>query len=167
MFRDVLTCPLQQVDAIGIVVAGDELPLHPVFDILPAGFEQQVHGGTRHPVMQVAAAVSIATSGVVQMRQVKLVDVFITHQLQQIRQLGCIIPGQGKAQADLDPGVMAKPDTAYGLVKCPLFATKTVVGIAHTVEADADVVIADGFDIGDIVFSYQGAVTRQADVKPH
>jgi hypothetical protein len=38
-------------------------------------------------------------------------------------------------------------------------SAETVVGRAHAVETDADVIVTDGVDVADIILGNQGAVT--------
>ena len=69
--------PEQQVDAVGIVVAGDELLGQAALLIVPAGVEQQVHRLARGLEMRVVLAVLVAAPGVVEVREVELVDAFV------------------------------------------------------------------------------------------
>jgi hypothetical protein len=43
--------------------------------------------------------------------------------------------------------------------KAPCLPAETVVGRAHAVETDADVIVTDGVDVADIILGNQGAVT--------
>ena len=83
--RRVPTHPVEQIDAVGIVVAGDELLVAAVAGVLPGGLENRVHGPAGDTVHHVVTAVAIAPAGVVEVGQVELVYPLVLGQLQQFR----------------------------------------------------------------------------------
>src|SRR5690554_4245198 len=55
----------------------------------------------------------------------------------------------------------------HGFPEGTFFLAEFVVGGLQTVNADAHVVVAYGFDLADVFFGDQGAVGRKAHVKAH
>ena len=67
--REMPLDPLQQVDAIRVVVAGDELLRPSAFEQVPTGVEQQVHRAPGGLMRRVRRAVLVAASGVDEMER--------------------------------------------------------------------------------------------------
>jgi len=57
---------MQQIDPVGIIVAGDELPPALAQHVVEAGLEEQVHRPPGHRVTGVQAPVTISAPGVVE-----------------------------------------------------------------------------------------------------
>ncbi len=77
-----------------------------------------------------------------------------------------IILGQSEAKSDLDAGIATQAYATQRFIEGTFLTTKLVMCLAHTIDADADVVITDIDDIFDVIFRDQGTIRRQADVKP-
>ena len=155
--------PLQQIGAIGVVVAADVFA--PAVEVVPGGLEQQVHRRARHRMHGVIPAVARAAAGVVQVRQVELVDLFGAHQIQQRRQLRVVVLRQRAAQPDLDAVCAAEPDAGQRAVEGPVEPTEAVVRGAQAIERDADVIEAGRGDAPDVVRIDQRAVGRKPQVQ--
>ena len=123
--------PLQQVDAVGVVVAGDEFAPASGLRVRPAGLEQQVHDAARGLVHDVGAAVTVAAAAVVQVRDVELVHLFVVHQSQDLRQFVGVVLGRGEAHAHLDAGLVTQADGAQRGVEGTRFLTEAVMGVAE------------------------------------
>ncbi len=67
----------------------------------------------------------------------------------------------------LMPRVVTQADAVHRGVEGALHATEVVVGFLDAVQADADVIEADGGNAVDIAFVDQRAVGGQADVEAH
>ena len=97
-------------------------------------------------VAGVAGAVLVAAPGVVQVREVELVDGLVLDQLQQRGQVVGVALGHRVAHADLDAALAAQADAVHRGLEGALLAAEVVVRGADAVEADADVVEADLVD---------------------
>ncbi|MNQ96354.1 hypothetical protein D3C85_1119540 [compost metagenome] len=159
--------PLQQVDAVGVVIAGDEFLGRAGTQVGKTGLDQQLHRPARARVAGVAVAMLVAAPGVVEVREVELVDAFVAHQLQQCRQIVGVVLGHGVAHADLHAGVARQADAVQRQREAAVEAAELVVGGADAVEADADIVEADVGDAANVGRIDQRAVAGQADVEAH
>ena len=74
--------PHQEINAVGFVVARDELLAVTVFGALPGSLEQQVHGRPGYPEMSVVGAMLVAAAGIVQVRQVELIGTLPVHEIE-------------------------------------------------------------------------------------
>ena len=70
---------MQEINRIGVIIAGDEFPFLARFQPFVARVEHQIHRLPGQLKMRVILAVFIAAPAIVQMRQVKFVDVVIIH----------------------------------------------------------------------------------------
>src|SRR5690606_38463662 len=104
--------------------------------------------------------------GVVQVRKIELVDLLRIHELQQFGQFMGVVLGDGEPQSHLDAALAAQADAAQGGVEGPRAAAEAVVGGARSVDADADVVVADLRNGVDVAAVDERAVGGQPHVKP-
>ena len=105
--------PLQQVDTVGVIVAGNKFKIITLLRVQQCRLEQPVHGITGHLQLHIAVAVTVTTTGIIQMRQVKLVYALILHQLQHVGKLNGVILGHGKAQTNFYIALTAQTDTGH------------------------------------------------------
>ena len=159
--------PEQQIDPVGVIVAGDELRIQAPLGMLPGGIEQQVHGPPGGGMLGIVGPVAVAPPGIIQMREIEFVDLFRFDQVQHFRQFVGIVQGHGEAQTDLDPGLQTQAHAGQrGLVSAFVTAKGIVCG-ADAVQGNANVVIAGRLDGLDIVAIDQRAVGGQADIEAH
>jgi hypothetical protein len=118
-------------------------------------------------VMGVVLAVLVAAAGVVEVREVELVDALVLDQLQQAGRSWALSWVMVKRTPTLRPSVAAQADAVQRRVEGAFLAAEAVVGLADAVEADADVVESRLGDAVDVGFVDQRAVGRQADVEAH
>jgi hypothetical protein len=118
-------------------------------------------------VQRVVLAVLVAAPGVVQVREIEAVDALVLDQPEQAGQVLMIVLGHGEAHADLEPGIAAQADAGQRQVEGALHAAELVVRGAEAVEADADVVVADGADAVEHGRVDQRAVGGQRGEEAH
>ena len=159
--------PLQQIDTICVVVAGDIITLFAITYICQTGLEQQVHCTARHLMMGIVLAILVAAASVVEMRQIELVDALFLHQLQQFRQISRIVAGQGEAHTHLDAAIQAQSNTVHGFIESAFLATEHVMRLAHAVNADTNVVVVDIRNGIDITLIDKRTVGRQTRIETH
>ena len=167
MFREAAPHPVQQINAVGVVVAGDKLDRFAIAQPTQGGFEQPVHDLSRHGEHRVVLAIAVAASAIVEMRQVELVDTLGLHQVQHAREIGVIVLGQGETQADLDAAFPTEPHPRQRRLEGALAPTKSVVRIPQSIQAHTHIIEADGVNRVDVGRGDQGAVARQPHVKAH
>jgi len=117
--------------------------------------------------MGVGLAVLVAAPGIIQVGQIELVDPLVIHELQQLRQIAGVVTGQGETHPDLDAGIPAQANAVQRLVEATLTSTEFVVDLAHAIQTDADVVIADRRNPLDVGLADQGTVAGQPHIEPH
>ncbi len=78
----VFTHPVQQIDAVGIIVAGNELGSLAFKGIFQRSIEEQIHGPAGGVVDDIVLPVLVAPAGIVQVREIEFVDAFPGHQIQ-------------------------------------------------------------------------------------
>ncbi len=163
MLGPVLLDPLQQEDGVGVVVAADEVGLAAVLHVVPGLLEELAHGIAGHLVMGVGLAAALATAAVVEVREVELLYVVLTHQCQQGGQLRVVVLCQGGAQADADVVLATQVDGVHGGGEAALELAPVVMHRFQAIDADADVIEPDRGDARDVAFVDQRAVGRQGD----
>lgn len=77
--------PVEEKDRVGVVVAGDEVAVAPLPDVLVGPFEEQREGLAGAPVVGVEGAAAAAAATVVEVREVELLHVEFAHQVEQCR----------------------------------------------------------------------------------
>ena len=97
--------PLQQVDRVRIVIAGDDLHLASRLRPAPGALDHHVHGLPRGLPGRIGAAVLVAAAGIDQVREIEFREAFALDEVEQARQLGGVVLGHGEADADLDAAV--------------------------------------------------------------
>ena len=159
--------PEQQVDAVGVVVAADQFLGAPFLQGTEGVFEKKLHGAPRGSEYGVRSAVVVAPPGIVEVGEVKALDVLGFQEVENVRQLGGIVAGHGEAQAHLEAALAAQADALHGRLEGAGAPAEPVMGLAEPVDADAHVVVADGGDLADGGGVDEGAVGGKADVEPH
>ena len=165
--RQVLAHPLQQVGAIGVVVAADVVIHAARLGGGPGTLEQQVHGGARGLVVGVFVAVDVAAPGVVEVGKVELVRAHLLHQVEQRGQVVGVHGGHGVAQAHFHAYAVEVANGGQAAVKRAFQAAEFVVRGLEAIEADANVVKPG---VGNALRQRgidQRAVGGQAGVKAH
>ena len=159
--------PLQQVGAIGIVVASHIVFVQPVQGGLPGAFKQQVQRLAGGGEMRVLAPVDVAAPGVVEVREVELLRALFAHQRQQCGQVVRVHGRHGEAQAHLHAPRAQEAHGGQAAVKRAVQPAEFVVRGLEAVQADAHVVkTGSGHAVGHGLVN-QRAVGGQADVKAH
>ena len=157
--------PLQQVGPIGVVVAGHVFFVDALPRGLPGPVEQPVECLARGDELGILGAVDVAAAGIVQVREIELVDLLIAHQLQQRGQVVRVQRRHREAQADLDAACAQQPHRRKAAVERAVQAPELVVRRGQAIEADADVVEArGGHAVGHRAVD-QRAVGGQADIE--
>jgi len=111
--------------------------------------------------------VDVAAAGIVQVREVELVHLFLAHQVEQRFEVVRVERRHGVAQPDLDAARAQQAQSREAALERAALAAELVVRLAQAVEADAHVVEAlRGDAVGQCVV-YQRPVAREADVKAH
>ena len=74
--------PVQEIDPVGVVVAGGEFLVQTPPLIVQGGIEEKVHGPAGELVAGVVLAVLVAPPGVVEVGEIEAIDAFVLHQLE-------------------------------------------------------------------------------------
>ncbi len=165
--RQTLLHPLQQIGAVGVVVAGDVLLVTAVQRGLPGTLEQQVHRGAGGGELRVLGAVDVAAAGVVQVREIELVRALLAHQRQQGLQVVRVAGRHGVTQAHLHAARVQVPYSRQAAVEGALQPAELVVGLAQAIDADAHIVEAcSGHPVGHGLVD-QRAVGRETGIEAH
>ena len=134
LLGEILPHPVEEIDAVGIIVAGCEFLVQTALFILPTGVEEQIHGPARQLVLGIVLAVLVAAPGVVEVRKIEAVDAFVLDQLEQLGQVVRIILGHGETHADLQPQITAQADTAERSFEGTLHSAERVMRFRNAIE---------------------------------
>ena len=159
--------PMIEVDAVRVVVPSDEFLLDAALDIRPCFLEKRGHDIARHLPDRIVATVLVAPPAIIQMRKVEFVHALAFGQVKDGGQFRVIVHGAGKANAGLEPGRLAKPQSPERSIEGPCLSPECVVGGADAVKADTDVVIFSCFDALDVALIDKRAIRRQPHIEPH
>ena len=163
--RDMPAGPVQEIDAVGVVVAGDVVALEPAPRVVPAAREEHVHRVARGAELGVALAVHIAAPGVVEVREIEPGDALLFHQIEERLEVRGVVAGQREAHADLHLQVAQQAQRGQGLRERLFLSPEAVVRLLQPVEADADVAEARVADARGERRVDQRAVGRERDVQ--
>ena len=91
----------------------------------------------------------------------------VPDQLQQGRQVVGIILCQGEPDTDFYARIPTQTNAVQRFFEGTALATKAIMGLFDTVQADTDIIETNRRDRGDIALVDQGTVRRQTDIKAH
>src|SRR5690554_3654335 len=158
VFGHGLLHPLQQQNTVGIVISTDNVGFYAALHISPGALENLRHGPARHAAMRIHRLVALAAATVIEVRQLVFLYLILAHQIQQRRQLRIVVLGQCGAQANLEIFLAAQAYAIHGGSKAALHASKFVMNVRQSVNADTNIVEVAIGDLFNIAIVDQGTV---------
>ncbi len=157
--------PEFQENPVGIVVARHVVARDACFDICFAAGKHHQQRFAGHIIKCVILAVVITATGIVQMREIELVDLFLFHKVQKTGKVLIIFAGHGETNANRQSGTTAQFCPAKGKIKTAFKTAKIIMCCAKSIQTDPDIVIVGGGNLIDVSIINQGPVARQCDIE--